>query len=368
MRRAFFLLAALLLVCLPARAEGDVRAVVDALDLQGFEETVGETGIDAREMLISIASGEETWELSDVLVRLRDAFFEEFRRAAALVAALLAPALFSAIARQLAGEGGGAGAVSQLCCLACAAQLIAWFMRLTAEAEELIAAVARLADGVFPVLASLLSLAGATASAAMVTPLSALAGNAFSRVLADVGLKLCTIAAALAAAGHLSPRLRLDRLFQLLRSVVNWGAGVLMTGFLGLSAVRALLSAGYDSAAVRTARYAVDNLLPVVGGEVANTMDALVSSVLLVKNAAGATGLLALLLACARPLLSLVAALFALRLVSALLEPVAEEGLISLADKFSQVASMLLVLCVSAAVILTLLLGGTLTAGQGVVR
>ena len=60
--------------------------------------------------------------------------------------------------------------------------------------------------------------------------------------------------------------------------------------------------------------------------------------------------------------------LFALRLVSALLEPVAEEGLISLADKFSQVASMLLVLCVSAAVILTLLLGGTLTAGQGVVR
>ena len=71
MRRAFFLLAALLLVCLPARAEGDVRAVVDALDLQGFEETVGETGIDAREMLISIASGEETWELSDVLARLR---------------------------------------------------------------------------------------------------------------------------------------------------------------------------------------------------------------------------------------------------------------------------------------------------------
>ena len=51
-----------------------------------------------------------------------------------------------------------------------------------------------------------------------------------------------------------------------------------------------------------------------------------------------------------------------------LLEPVAEEGLTALADKFSQVAGMLLVLCVSAAVILTLLLGGTLTAGQGVVR
>ena len=119
---------------------------------------------------------------------------------------------------------------------------------------------------------------------------------------------------------------------------------------------------------MRTARYAVDNLLPVVGGEVANTMDALVSSVLLVKNAAGATGLIALLVLCARPLFALVAALFALRLASALLEPVAEEGLIALAERFSQVAAMLLVICASAAVILTLLLGGTLTVGQSMVR
>ena len=42
--------------------------------------------------------------------------------------------------------------------------------------------------------------------------------------------------------------------------------------------------------------------------------------------------------------------------------------MIVLADKFSQVAGMLLVLCISAAVILTLLLGGTLMAGQSVVR
>ena len=40
MRRAFFLLAALLLVCLPARAEGDVGAVLGALDLRDFRRPV----------------------------------------------------------------------------------------------------------------------------------------------------------------------------------------------------------------------------------------------------------------------------------------------------------------------------------------
>lgn len=358
----------LLLLCLSACAEEGVDAVVDALELDEFAQVAREAGVDVREMILSLAAGEETWDLNEVLARARDALFNALSGAMAMAAGLLAPALMSALARQIAGEARGAQVVSQLAYLVCAAQLAVWFVRLAAEAETLIGNVARLCDGVFPVLASLLSLSGATASSAMVTPLSALAGNAFSRLLSDIGLKLCTAATALAVAGHLSPRVRLERLFALVRSVVNWTAGVLMTGFLGLSAVRSLLSTGYDSAAVRTARYAVDNLLPIVGGEVANTMDALVSSVLLVKNAAGVTGIFALAVLCARPLLTLAAALAALKLVAAMLEPVAEETLIALADKFSQVAGMLLVLCVCAAVILTLLLGGTLTAGQNVVR
>ena len=369
MKRACAVFAAMLaLLCLAARAEAGVGEVIDALEIEPFAQAARETGVDVREMILSLAAGEGEWRLDELLARAWEALLDALSQALRVAAGLLAPALLSALARQVAGEARGTRVVSQLAYLICAVQLALWFVRLAAEAEEMIAAVTRLCDGVFPVLASLLSLSGATTSAAMVTPLSALAGNAFSRLLADVGLRLCAVATALAAAGHLSPRLRLGRLFELTRSVVNWTAGVLTTGFLGLSAVRALLGSGYDSAAVRTARYAVDNLLPVVGGEVANTMDALVSSVLLVKNAAGVTGIVVLALLCARPLLTLAAALAALRLVAAMLEPVAEDPLIALADKFSQVAGMLLVLCVCAAVILTLLLGGALTAGQGMVR
>ena len=365
--RVALLLIALLGARAPAAAQG-VEDVVDALELDGLSDVAQEAGVDAREMLLSLASGEEVWDLDDLLKSAGDAFLQEITRASAVVAGLLVPALLSAIARQIAGEGRGAQAVSQLAYLVCAAQLATYLLRLIAQAEALIQDVARLSDAVFPVLATLLSLSGATSSAAMVTPLSALAGNAFSSVLSQVGIRLCALAGALAAAGQLGSRLRMERLFALVRSVVNWLTGVLMTGFLGLSAVKSLLGTGYDSAAVRTARYAVDNLLPVVGGEVANTMDALVSSVLLVKNAAGVTGLCVLAGMCAGPLLALIAALVALRLTSAMLEPVAEDALIALADRFSQVAGMLLVVCISAAVILTLLLGGTLTAGQGVVR
>jgi stage III sporulation protein AE len=365
-----WLLAALacLMLFAPARAEQDIEKIVDSVDLGPLIEAAEDTEIDIRGMILSMASGDSAWDIDHLLAEGKRLLLQEFSRAAKMVAGLLAPALLSALVRQLSGEGRGASVVSHIAYLVCASQLTVWFLTLIRDAGVLIARIASLSDAVFPVLAAFLSLSGAMSTAALVTPLSALMGNAFSALLSGVGLKLCAVAAALAVAGNLNPRLRLDRLFDLVKSVVNWATGVLMTGFLGLSAVKALLGSSYDSAAVRTARYAVDNLLPVIGGEVANTLDALVSSVLLVKNAAGATGLSVLVALCAQPLMGLTSALFALRLVSAMLEPVAEDALLSLSDKFSQVAGMLLVVCASGAVILTLLLGGLLTAGQGMVR
>ena len=73
MRRVFAFLAVLLLFCVGARAEGDIDAVVGALDLGSFEEAAAGTGIDVRTMLLSIASGEDAWRLEDVLPALRDA-------------------------------------------------------------------------------------------------------------------------------------------------------------------------------------------------------------------------------------------------------------------------------------------------------
>ena len=48
MRRVFAFLAVLLLFCVGARAEGDIDAVVGALDLGSFEEAAAGTGIDVR--------------------------------------------------------------------------------------------------------------------------------------------------------------------------------------------------------------------------------------------------------------------------------------------------------------------------------
>ena len=73
MKRALAALAVLLLLCFPARAEEDVNAVVEALDLSGFEEAAEGSGVDVRAMILSLAAGEGEWDLGDLLSRLSDA-------------------------------------------------------------------------------------------------------------------------------------------------------------------------------------------------------------------------------------------------------------------------------------------------------
>ena len=80
--------------------------------------------------------------------------------------------------------------------------------------------------------------------------------------------------------------------------------------------------------AIRAAKYAVDNFVPVVGGMFSDTMDTLVGCTLIVKNALGVAAVLVLVGALVGPLLRTLAVVFMLRLSAALLEPIADGDIV----------------------------------------
>ena len=222
---------------------------------------------------------------------------------------------------------------------------------------------AALAEALFPLLAALLSASGAANTASLLTPSAALLNRLIIELFSGAGLRLCGVAAAVSVAGGIHSRITLKGLFALLSDVVNWTAGIVVTAFLGFLSVQRLLGGGYDSASVRAARYAVDNLLPVIGGDVADTLDVVISSVRLVKNALGVTGMLLALGLCAGPVAAIGLALISMRVLAAVTEPLAEDGLSRMMEQFAKVLRMLLVLDSACATLLLLLLGASLAAG-----
>ena len=365
MRRIHSLCALFCLLLLPtaAAAEEEAARIAGDLDVSGWQAYADGAGleVDVKQMLLSLVQAQDGWDVQNALARLGDALRAQLRESTGLIALFAAPALLCALARQFAPQNGGV--LEWMSALVAAGALLAAFAQAFAQAGRAISLLSQCGEAISPLLIALLSAAGGGATAVMLTPMAALAGSLIGTVAGGGGLALCGCAAGVAAAGELSGHVRFSKLFTLLRSVCNGLMGALMTAFLGLMGVQGILGAGYDGAAVRTAQYAVDNLMPVVGGDVADTMGALIGSARLVKNAAGVTGLCLLLLVCVQPVLAILAPLLASRVAAAMVEPLADGPAARLIDRLGDVLSMLLVVVVSSCVIGLMLIGAVLACG-----
>ena len=112
--------------------------------------------------------------------------------------------------------------------------------------------------------------------------------------------------------------------------------------------MQGVCSASIDGVAIRAAKYAVDNFVPVVGGMFSDTMDTLVGCTLIVKNALGVAAMLVLAATLMSPLLRTLAVVAVLKLSAAILEPVADGEIVRAIGDFSGTIVLFLItmLCV----------------------
>lgn len=365
MRRALAITLMLLVLCAPADAE-PVDALIGGLDLEALTDWGAdlEPQVDVKDLLSELARGESEWELNRALQWVKELALSMAREAAGWVARLAAPALIWAV---LSGfwPGGAAHTAQLVCCLAVAAQLIGLYEKCSQLAIKTLHSMGGLCEALYPVLGALLAAGGKGAGSALFTPAAAVAGTLVATGLEQWALGMTGIAAVLTVAGHLSDKLRLDGLAGLARKACAFFLGGMMTVFAGVMTVQGILSRGYDGASLQTARFAVGSLLPIVGGEVADSLDALVTSASLVRNAVGVTGLILLLAACARPVIYLGLMSLAAKLASAAVEIVSAGVPQKLIARFSEVLSLLLAAVAAGAVLVMILIGAALALFTG---
>ena len=75
--------------------------------------------------------------------------------------------------------------------------------------------------------------------------------------------------------------------------------------YLGLVSIQGLYVTSFDKFTVKTAKFAVGNFIPVVGGFVSDSVDILLSSSQLIKNVFGGVGLVILVGICLIPIIKI---------------------------------------------------------------
>ena len=362
MRRALAL-AALLLLLGAARADGMEQAV-EALPLDELQDFARESGVslDVRGLVSRLTAGSAAGEAMPLAEALRAMAADAARGALPSALALAAPALLWALGRQLTG-GGRLGAAGELVCALTEASLLAgMYAEQAGAARASLLRIAGLIERFHPVMSALLAACGAPGLAGLMAPAGALATGLIASVMAGAVLSLSAAAAVLAAADSLG-QMNFSGLFKLCVSAANWLLGGATTAFLGLMTAGGLLEGARDGMALRAAEYAVDSLLPVIGGDLADALGAVTSGAALLQGAVGVTGAALLVGACLAPMLRLMAAILGCRLAAALAQPAADGPLVRCLNGFADALRLLFLAQAACAALFLAIAGAGVAAG-----
>ncbi len=353
-----------------SQIERQIDEALDTLDFSGTED-VRIPGfceaLELRDAVKALATGQQI-DVESAVSAVLGAFFEAVQDLGRLMVLLMLPVLLaSLLTHTLAGDSSHVSSLARSVCFVLL--LVPVVSLVIAELEHARSAITAMTDrmnGMLPMLLTLLTALGGHASSAFFHPLVVAASGSMVFLAREVILRLVMCTCAVTTINHLSDRAHLTRMAQLLRSAVCWLLGVSFTVFLGAMSLQGVCSASIDGVAIRAAKYAVDNFVPIVGGMFSDTMDTLVGCTLIVKNALGVCAALALLGSVFAPLARTTAVVFVLKLSAALLEPVADGEIVRAIGDFSRTIVLFLVtmLCVGTMyflLIVQLLLVGNLT-------
>lgn len=342
------------------------RAQLDELDMSGLqsaaERLAGDSVTDVRELVEQLRAGKGL-DAEAFMRGILALAGRLLRRRVPLVIALITCAVLSGMAERLCGEGGGR--VSGMICLCAAAGLVVGDVaELARSAREALAAMGMVLDALLPLIAGVLASMGAHISAGLMGGVLTAVAGAGMRFGREYVIGLALVSASLEVCAGLNPRLKLSRASELMRSLCGLMVGGALVVTLGAITVNGSLSASVDGVSVRAARYALDNLVPVVGGEIKDTVGVMAASCLMVQSLLGSCGMLLMLLGAARPVTTLAAAYISYKACAAAAQALGGEQLGSLSEGMAKVVRTLMVAVLGVAAIIIMLLGAMGTAAR----
>lgn len=367
MRRALGCLLAALVLLGSAAAEGTASAetqtlaeaidqAVDGLDLTALDAAdavLSATG-GLRETVRAIARGEMTLSFDEVMQLLVSRFLSAVRDTLWRLTHLAAPALIWAVLRQLSPGSRTGGQV--VCALAVCGLLTQDLGEHIALCAGSVTQLSESMQGLFPILLTLMAAVGGAAGSALMQPAVVAAAGAMTGLISHVTLPLAVAAAVLSMLSHLGVGIRVERLSKVTYQAAAWALGVCFTVFIAVLATRGVTAAAVDGVTIRTAKYAINNMIPVVGGMFADTVDSLVGSGLLVESALGVTGLILIVSAAAGPMCQTLAAALLYKLAAALMQPFSGGDLADCLEDFGRILTLLFIIQLCAAAMFVMLI------------
>ncbi|MDO4542618.1 MAG: stage III sporulation protein AE [Bacillota bacterium] len=265
---------------------------------------------------------ENGFDLSVLTKSVTSAFTGDMRRYILILTQLLVLGILAAVFDTLKRDNGGiSGAGHWLILLSFSLLAAKCFTDVIAAATKAMDTAADFLYGLLPLLLGFLATGGGVATLSVAEPLLLFFITVFLSLMDRFFLPLVLVLAALVIVGHLAPKYSFKELQKLLRDVILIALTFLLTIFTGTLSLVGLGVGAMDGLALKTAKLAAGNFIPVVGRHISDALDSLLGASLLMKNTIGLFGVAAVVVVILIPAVKILFASLLFRAVGAVLEP-----------------------------------------------
>ncbi|MBQ2614266.1 MAG: stage III sporulation protein AE [Clostridia bacterium] len=261
----------------------------------------------------------------------------------------------------------GVGMVAFYACYIIIAGIASVAFYQTAEcAGDTVEQIALFMKMVVPLVITTLVTCGALVSATVLEPVLITVVELSVAVIQGIMIPAVMIATGMNIVNHLSDRFKTQKLVKFMNQSIKWGMSVMLTVFVSVAGIQSIASGGADALSVKLSKFATANLIPVVGGILAESVETVMNCSVLIKNSVGIFGILCLVAMVVFPILKIAAMLLLFRLTAAVCEPISEPKIIGCISEFansiSVLFSILTAVCVMFVMVLTIVINAGNTA------
>ena len=156
-------------------------------------------------------------------------------------------------------------------------------------------------------------------------------------------LPMVLISGVMIMVSNISERVQIGKMAAFVKKIAGWSISVVFVVFLGVTALQGMAGSAIDGVTLRTAKFAIDKFVPIVGGMFSDTVDTLIGCSLVIKNGIGIVGTLMIAVSVLSPVLTIASLSLMMNLAAAIIEPFGEKRIYKCLSDISGVMTLLYV-------------------------
>ena len=193
-----------------------------------------------------------------------------------------------------------------------------------------------------PLLITLILSTGNIVTTSMMEPVLIISMNFIANFINSFVVPFCLISFVISVISNLLGKIKLEKISKILRNVIVWTLGILLTVFTALLSLESNITSSVDGLAGKTTKAAVSGFIPVVGKIMGDSVDAVIGSVNILKNSVGVIGTLIIFAITLSPSIKIICYWFSFKILAALSEPCADSAIVNLFEVISENYKILL--------------------------